>query len=202
MKNGLVLGKPNAGKTLFIINFASFLGVKRLEAEFIGYDGVSRRISLTPEEARREWVSDRPHKTRKLVHYKIHLSSGRRKKQILLTDSTAIVEGVPADAGLRRAFSQTFFAISRADLIIHIVDTSLAAMSDALHSPGEADLHLAEYGLLRKKYLLLANKTDLPGAEKGLHLLKNIFAGAPIIAVSALKQTGFTEVREHLAKLL
>lgn len=202
VKNGLVIGKPNAGKTLFIINFASFLGLHRLEAEIEGIDGYKRKTTITTNQARWDWVSKTPHKTRHLVSIKIHLTAGKGKKRMALKDSTGIMEGIPSDIELRKAIGQTLLSIREADLILHIVDTSQILKNDPLLSLGETDYQLAELGRLRKNYLMLANKIDIPESAKGLCRLKEMFHDIMIIPISALYKTGFSEVREYIRRNL
>jgi tRNA U34 5-carboxymethylaminomethyl modifying GTPase MnmE/TrmE len=200
VKNGLVLGKTNAGKTLFIINFAAFLGLRRLSAEITGVDGYTRRVTVTPEQARKEWVSPEPHKTRRLCRVKLLLPKGKGKKMLILTDSTGLVEGIPRDPELRRSIGQTLLSLRQADFIIHIIDASQAMTDSPLLSPGEVDYQLAQYGQFRRNYILLANKMDLPAASAGLELLRKNFEGTAILPVSALEKKGFVEVREHLQR--
>ncbi len=200
MKNGLVLGKTNAGKTLFIISFAGFLGLRRLHAEIKSPDGYTRRVTLSLEQAKNEWVSALPHKTRRLVRVRLLLPRGKGKRQLILTDSTGLVEGIPPDSALRRCIGQTLLALSQADFIIHIIDASHAATNNPLFSPGEVDHQLAQYGQFRRNYLLLANKMDLSTAAEGLSLLQKSFVGVTILPVSALKKTGFAEVRDYLQR--
>jgi len=198
VKNGLVLGKPNAGKTLFIINFAGFLGLRGLRADVTGVDGYTRRVTLSLEQAKREWVSQRPHKTRQLYRVHLLLPKGKGKKQLTLTDSTGLLEGIPGDPELRRAIGQTLLTVRQADFIIHIVDASQAVTNDWVLSPGEVDMQLARYGRFRRNYLMLANKMDLPAAAHGLETLQKTFAGTAILPVSALQKTGFIEVRDYI----
>ena len=200
VKNGLVLGKTNVGKTLLIINFAAFLGLRRLHAEVTGVDGYTRRVKVTVEQARKEWVSPEPHKTRRLYRIKLLLPKGKGKRVMTLTDSTGLVEGIPHDAGLRRSIGQALLALRQADFIIHIVDASQAMTNSPLLSPGEVDYQLAQYGQFRRNYLLLANKMDLTAASGGLDILQKTFEGTAILPVSALEMKGFVEVKEHLQR--
>ena len=53
----LIVGKPNVGKTLLMINFAAYLGLRELHLEVSEGDGVRRSQRLTTDRARRDLVS-------------------------------------------------------------------------------------------------------------------------------------------------
>ncbi|WP_430626327.1 hypothetical protein [Sulfobacillus thermotolerans] len=61
--DALVIGKPNVGKSLFVLNFASYLGLREIRLDVMSSDDrVSvRRVSL--EDAKRKLVSHTAHKT-------------------------------------------------------------------------------------------------------------------------------------------
>ena len=52
MKRCIVIGKTNVGKTLFVLQFAAYLGVDRLEITFEEPGGEKRRKRLSPSSRR------------------------------------------------------------------------------------------------------------------------------------------------------
>jgi len=61
---------------------------------------------------------------------------------------------------------------------------------------------LMELGLRPKKALVVANKSDLPGALANLELLRQRYARFPIVVVSAESLSGLEELKEELFRSL
>lgn len=64
MKRCTIIGKTNVGKTLFLINFAEYLGSKSLDIELIGNEGVKTIQKIYFKTAISRLVDENPHKTR------------------------------------------------------------------------------------------------------------------------------------------
>ncbi|HEY8414587.1 MAG TPA: GTP-binding protein HSR1, partial [Thermaerobacter sp.] len=66
----------------------------------------------------------------------------------------------------------------------------------------EVERQVARYLPLRSPYAILANKMDLPHAARGLATIRGEFRGRAVLPISALRQTGFREVRRFVARYL
>jgi len=64
MREFIIVGQPNSGKTLFALNFAAYNGSKTVDVTFRTYDGLTtcRHFSIT--EAKSQLCSMTLHKTR------------------------------------------------------------------------------------------------------------------------------------------
>jgi GTP-binding protein len=117
-----------------------------------------------------------------------------------IADLPGLIEGASMGAGLGHAFLRH---VERTRLIAHVVD---AAARDPLADLETVREELAAHdpALLEKPTLLVANKTDLPDAPKGVASLRRWAddAGVPAVTVSGLTGAGIPELRSALATLL
>jgi len=60
------------------------------------------------------------------------------------------------------------------------------------------DYQVALFAQMRGGYVILANKMDLPQAEKGLERLRLELPGHRILPISALNKRGFREVKDFV----
>ncbi|WP_029420418.1 GTPase [Alicyclobacillus macrosporangiidus] len=202
MKRSLVIGKTNVGKTLFCIHFARYMGVRELRWLVEEADGRTdcRLMSLAEAEAS---LSDaHPHRTRCLQSVAVEFPAGKTVRQLLLTDTTGLTEGIHPEPALREAMAQTLRAMTDANLILHMVDAGAIgrALRGQVADPGCAwdalESQLAEFGMRHGGYVLLANKMDLPGAMDGYRFLCKRYSRQRVLPVSALHGTGFREVKQ------
>lgn len=202
MKECLIVGKTHAGKTMFALNFAYYLGVTKLEITFRYPSGLvgSKTYSITA--ARRELVGPAPHTTRALQSIALDLPVGKGSKRCLFTDTSGLIDHIHADVEIRRAIAQTLGAVREADLILHVVDAAAVGLQGAPSALGEVDYQVAQFAQLRTGYAILANKMDLPGAPAGLDKLRQEFPGHTILPISALYKRGFREVKAFVQRYL
>ncbi|MCL6599502.1 MAG: GTPase domain-containing protein [Alicyclobacillus macrosporangiidus] len=202
MKRSLVIGKTNVGKTLFCIHFARYMGVRELRWLVEEADGRTdcRLMSLAEAEAS---LSDaHPHRTRCLQSVAVEFPAGKTVRQLLLTDTTGLTEGIHPEQALREAMAQTLRAMTDANLILHMVDAGAIgrALRGQVADPSCAwdalESQLAEFGMRHGGYVLLANKMDLPGAMDGYRFLCKRYSRQRVLPVSALHGTGFREVKQ------
>lgn len=198
MKDCIVIGKTNVGKTLFALHFAEFLGVRQLEVDFATSDGSSHHKSLTLADAVQQLTSERPHQTLCLQRIEIVLPVKKGKKRFGLVDTSGLTEGIHPDASIRRAMAQTLAQVREAGIILHMVDAANTATVGAVEALGEVDFQVAQFGAMRGGYAILANKMDLPLAPSGLRTIRREFPGHTILPISALLKTGFSEVKEFV----
>lgn len=193
MRECLIIGKPNAGKTLFFLNFAQYLGLRHL---WLAAGGPS----LPLDRARRELVDDRPHRTLDLNRVVVRVPAGKGRKSTVLTDTAGLGDDINADPAIRQAMARTLRAIREAELILHLVD--VAALPGSVSAPGPVDREVAAFARHRGGYAVLANKMDLPEARDGLSRLGEVIPGEPVIPISARLGTGFPRVRAFVRRWL
>ena len=192
MKEALVIGRPNVGKTLFSVNFAEFLGQRRLEVMFRPRDGAAYTRIYPIGQARADLVGEEPHRTLGLQSLVLNVPHGKAVRKVVLTDSTGLTDDVHPVSAVRRAMADTLRQVASAAFIFHVVDPV---------SPLEGvDLDILRYGLTQDGYAVLANKMDLPGRPEGLTALARLAGPAPVLAVSASDRTGFREVRAFVRR--
>lgn len=202
MRNCLVIGRTNVGKTIFTLNFAEYLGLKQMEVFFQLPDGTTRQRKYEVSSARQELSGTDLHKTRSLQSITLNLPKGKGIRQIKLTDSTGLADGIHPDLSMREAMAQTLHELRKADCILHMVDAREVARSGGLSALGDLDLQIAELGQRKQGYLCLANKTDLPEGQSGFRLLQKELKGLKLLPISALHRIGFREVKEHVWRLV
>ena len=202
MRNCLVIGRTNVGKTIFCINFAEFLGLRRMDVYFQLPDGTTRQRKYDLVSARNELSGPGQHTTRSLQSISLELPRGKGTRQFKLTDSTGLSDGIHPDLEMREAMAQTLQELRHADCILHLVDAAEISQSGGLQPLGELDLQIAELGGHKRGYLCLANKIDLPDGQRGFRLLQKELKGVKVLPVSALYRNGFQEVKEHVWRLV
>ncbi len=202
MKRMIVLGQSNTGKTLFTLNFAAYLDLESVTINFTNYERGCYSKTLSIAEAKSLLVSDTAHHTRDIQTLTLTLPWGKGEKQFELVDTTGLTDGINHDEEIRRAMAQTLRFMRQADIIFHLLDCARIAKVGLLKGIGEIDYQIAQFGQLKRGYLILANKIDLPNAKDGLEKIIQEFPGNRIIRISALTQKGFKEVKNYAKKLL
>ncbi len=121
--------------------------------------------------------------------------------RFVMADIPGLIEGAHVGVGLGHEFLRH---IERTRLIVHIVD---AAPLDGSPDPGKAwrtvrdELAAYSADLARRPEIVVANKLDLTGAEKGVKRLEKA-AGRKVVAISAVAGTGLEELRRQIVKAL
>jgi len=198
LRRCIVIGKTNVGKTLFVIQFAAYLGVRELEFTFEEPGGTRRTAAYTVEKAVRELSSEEPQKTRRLQSVRLELPVGKGVKRFELVDTSGLVDGIHGDVKVRKAMAQSLAAVRDADLILHLVDAAKAGEEGVLRAVGDVDYHVAQFAQMRDGYAILANKMDLPHAEAGVERIRQEFSGHVVIPISAMHRRGFKEVKRFV----
>jgi GTP-binding protein HflX len=111
-------------------------------------------------------------------------------KEIILTDTVGFIRKLPDE--LVNAFRSTLEEINQADLLLHVMDASDPDLSDKYKSVINTitDLELADIPKLE-----VLNKIDAVDPEQ-LQTLINEYKAIP---VSAVKKTGFQELKNQMA---
>jgi predicted GTPase len=198
MRECAIVGKPNSGKTLFALNFAAFLGCKTIDITFKSYDNLifCKHYSLT--EAKQELCGATLHKTRGLQSIILNMLIGKGSVSFKLTDTCGISEPIHNDEAVRRSMAQAIGLMRSADFIIHIID--LAAISEELSDKHNIDREIFNYGLSKKNYVLLANKTDLSCSKEKLNKVSALFDQTQVLPISALYSQNFKEEKACVAR--
>ncbi|SFU76619.1 GTPase [Alicyclobacillus macrosporangiidus] len=201
MKRSLVIGKTNVGKTLFCIHFARYMGVRELRWLVEEADGRTDCRVMSVAEAEASLSDVHPHRTRCLQSVAVEFPAGKTVRQLLLTDTTGLTEGIHPEPALREAMAQTLQAMTDASVILHMVDAwAIGHALGGAAGPGRVwdalEAQLADFGVRHGGYVLLANKMDLPGAMDGYRFLCKRYSRQRVLPVSALHGTGFREVKQ------
>jgi predicted GTPase len=186
--SAMIVGRPNAGKTLFVLNFAEFLGAREWCLQRAGDSaGPAQRQAL---------VSPHPHTTRTVQVLPVTFRLGKRRITLQLVDTAGLSDGIHADPAVRGAQALTIQRLLDAPVILHMFD---ASVTNALE---QVDREIERFASGAGIYAVIANKMDLPGAHDGLARLRSFFPGRPLFPVSALRRQGFREVMGFVARSL
>lgn len=196
MREFIIIGRPNSGKTLFTLNFAAYNGNKTVDITFCTSDGVRTCRHFSIEEAKNQLCNMTVHKTRSFQSLILKMVRGKATVLCKITDTCGIIETIHPDESVRRGMSQTLNLLRSADYILHIMDA--ASLNST--SPSTIDQEIYNYGMVRKCYSILANKMDLPAANSNLTTLTRLFPQGDIIPISSLLSQGFKEVRACVAR--
>jgi len=199
MRECLIIGRPNSGKTMFAINFAGYLGVKKVDVTFRTYDGLITCRHYAIDQAKRELCGIALHKTRSLQSMVLNMPVGKTAVKFKLTDTCGVSEQIHTDLAIRKGMAQTIGQLRSVDFILHIVDLSLVQKDDAANK-ANIDYEFYNYGIARNTYIMLGNKADLVAARENLPRLAAGFPQATVIPISALYSQGFREVKTYVAK--
>lgn len=199
MRDIIVVGRPNSGKTMFVINFAAYLGAKSLDVTFRTFDDLLTCRHFSIEEAKRELCSSTAHRTRMLQSIQLRMTVGKTPVDFLLNDTCGIGEAIHPDAAVRCGMAQTLKSLRFADYIFHVVDM-VYWLNHPFSATGNIDYEIYQYGLARNAYTILANKIDIPLAREQTAKVDAAFPKAKIIPISAMLSAGFKEVKACVAR--
>ncbi len=202
MKRVIILGQTNAGKTLFTINFAAYLGVQSITFTFSDKQRGSYTRTIEIQDAIELLVSDRAHHTRSIQSAVLQIPWGKAAKRFEILDTAGLSDGIHSDETVRRGMAYTLATVREAEIILHVLDSALIAKKNVLHSIGEVDYQVAQFGQLHTGYAILANKIDVPHVKEGLDKICEEFPGHFVIPISALLKLGFKEVRDFVKRHL
>lgn len=197
--DALVLGRPNSGKSLFLVNFAAYLGLKEIRVEVLDGDGTARRQRLSIDLARRQLVSHLPYKTTALQSIQVGLTTAKTSHTLVLTDTVGLTDEISGEVVIRRAIAVALSRLSQGPLVLHIIDASAVGYA-ALETTSSVDEGIARYAGSICTYAILATKMDKDNAKMGLDRLRDRFQGYPIIPISGVTRRGFKDVKTFLLR--
>jgi small GTP-binding protein len=199
MTKSLVLGKTNVGKTCFTINFADYLGVKKLKFTIRQPAGFLSTQTYQLQTALEELIYPESHTTKNIQEIQLKLPVGKGYKKLDLIDTCGLIEKIHPEKKIRRAMAQTLKQIQDSEVILHLIDLSKLNNNNR-KKISDLDLEIYNYCRANKCYVVLANKIDLKVARDNLSFLEERLNKEVIIPISALYQQGFKEVKKFLLK--
>ncbi|MGI6615594.1 MAG: hypothetical protein ACOX30_06210 [Dethiobacteria bacterium] len=189
-----VIGASKAGKTLFCINFAEYMGAGNLSyAEYT--PGGQGRGLLSPAGARRLMVGRSGRGNGVLRIFTVHLPP-RPYRRLALIDTVALQAKNPLPRSGRSQLLLTLQAMERADLILMLFD--LSCTDPALQEFNDrAGGYMADYCRQRGKLFLPGgSKADLLSGSPGG---KTLFAaGGELLHISSLRRAGFPLLKKMI----
>ncbi|MDU4959695.1 MAG: GTPase domain-containing protein [Sporomusaceae bacterium] len=199
MREVVVVGRPNSGKTLFALNFAGFLGSRQVDVIFRDDADTLTCRNYGIDEAKRQLCSSSAHQTLTLQSIALRMTVGKTPLEFMINDTCGVSEQIHPEAAVRRGMAQTLKCLRHADYIFHMVDM-LYWSNQPIAQNGNIDQEIYRYGLARNAYTILANKVDKPLAREQLAKISSAFPKARVIPISALLGTGFKEVKACVAR--
>ena len=106
-----------------------------------------------------------------------------RRKPFILTDTVGFIRKLPHE--LVAAFRATLEELSEADVLLHVVDASQAALEDHMHA---VESLLEELGVGDRPTILVLNKIDRVESERSLETL--LTSRPRVVAISAATGEG------------
>jgi predicted GTPase len=199
VKDCYVIGKANVGKTAFVINFAEFLSMKKINLVFRYPDGVKYSRNYTIEEAQKELVQTTVHTTRCLQSIILSLPAGKTEKKFHLIDTTGLSDGIHEDVEVRKAMAQTLSCLKYGGILLHLIDGSeIGSQTGKILS--DIEEQIIHYAGQKNNYALLVNKMDLPRSVEGFEKVKKRYSVKTVLPISALYQQGFKEVKAFVGR--
>ncbi|MFH0939014.1 MAG: GTPase ObgE [Planctomycetota bacterium] len=163
------------------------------DAGLIGLPNAGKSTLLSHISAARPKIAPYPFTTKepKLGIVKIDDDT-----QVVVADLPGLIEGAHIGVGLGDKFLRH---VERTSFLVHIIDVMPMDESDPIHNYHIIENELKQYSLAlyRRARLIVANKLDLPGAQKNLERLQAALK-TEIIPISAATGQG---IKKFIARL-
>ncbi|HEX4706737.1 MAG TPA: GTPase, partial [Candidatus Udaeobacter sp.] len=161
----------------------------------VGYPNAGKSTLLRKISAARPKVAAYPFTTLHPVVGVIEFSGYRRAT---IADIPGLIEGAHRGVGLGHEFLRH---ITRCRILLFVIDMAgsegRSPIEDLQSLRREIDLY--DRALSSRPWLVVANKMDLPDAEKNLKSFQEKFPKLTTVPVSAAKGEGISELKEILA---
>ncbi len=201
MKNCIIIGNPNVGKTSFFLALAEYLGVTQCEIEIIDINGKSIEKIFSINSARKYLISMNSFKTRSIYKIQLNIPVYKGYEQLKLIDTAGLTDGINEVEEIRKSMAQTLKELNQANIILHMFDAEYIYRKKKI-GISEIDYQINKFGNQQGCYCILVNKMDKYGSEKGLEIIKQTFKENYIIPISVINKTGFKEVRSFVGRNL
>jgi GTPase len=168
------------------------------DAALVGYPNAGKSTLLGKISGAHPKVAPYPFTTLHPVVGVIDFDGYRRAS---IADIPGLIEGAHRNAGLGHDFLRH---ITRCRVLLFILDIAGSEgrhpIEDLQNLRREIDLY--DPRLSERPWYVVANKMDLPEAAENLRALKQRFPDREIVAISADRSDGITELRERLGQWL
>jgi GTPase len=168
------------------------------DAGLVGYPNAGKSTLLRKISAARPKIAAYPFTTLHPIVGVMELPGYRRAT---IADIPGLIEGAHRGVGLGHEFLRH---ITRCRILIFVIDVAGSEgrnpIEDLQNLRREIDLY--DPALSSRPWLVVANKMDLPDAERNLWALQERFPKTKIIPTSAPKAEGISKLKETLAATL
>jgi GTP-binding protein len=164
------------------------------DAGLVGYPNAGKSTLLRKISAARPKVAAYPFTT---LHPIIGVVEFPDYRRATIADIPGLIEGAHRGVGLGHDFLRH---ITRCRILLFVVDIAGSEgrnpIEDLQQLRREIDLY--DPLLSRRPWFVIANKTDLPGADENLKALRKKFPKVDIVAISATKGEGMNALRDKM----
>ncbi|NLG70222.1 MAG: GTPase HflX [Firmicutes bacterium] len=157
----------------------------------VGYTNAGKSTLLNALSGSQVSAKDRPFETLDPTVRRVYLAEG---SHCLMTDTVGFIKKLPAH--LVAAFRATLEEVTRADLLVHVVDASRPDVERQMQAVFET---LEEIGAATRPVVLVFNKID---RAEGASLRALLDRYPQAIPVSALYRTNLDRLREAISEAL
>src|SRR5438034_2795578 len=168
------------------------------DAGLVGYPNAGKSTLLRKISAARPKVAAYPFTTLHPIVGVMELPGYRRAA---IADIPGLIEGAHRGLGLGHEFLRH---ITRCRILIFVVDVAGSEgrnpIEDLQNLRREIGLH--DPALSSRRWLVVANKMDLPDAETNLRALRERFSKIKVIPTSAANGQGIAELKDTLAAIM
>ncbi len=165
------------------------------DAGLVGYPNAGKSTLLRKISAARPKVAAYPFTT---LHPIVGVMEMPGYRRATIADIPGLIEGAHRGVGLGHEFLRH---ITRCRILIFVIDVAGSEgrnpIEDLQNLRREIDLY--DPALSSRPWLVVANKMDLPDAERNLRVLQERFPKTKIIPTSAAQGEGIAELKETLA---
>jgi GTP-binding protein len=168
------------------------------DAGLVGYPNAGKSTLLRKISAARPKIAAYPFTT---LHPIVGVMEMPGYRRATIADIPGLIEGAHRGVGLGHEFLRH---ITRCRILVFVIDVAGSEgrnpIEDLQNLRREIDLY--DPALSSRPWLVVANKMDLPDAERNLRALQERFPKTKIIPTSAPKAEGISKLKETLAATL